>query len=1046
MLVTFTRLLQARAAAPCFALCLLVTASLAAETNEPFVTSWNTALPGTSDSNSITIPTSGDGYNYDVDWNNDGVYDTLGVTGSITHRFPVPGIQIIRIRGAFPQMRFDGGGDAQKLVSILFWGDIQWRSMESAFRGCKNLIVLAPDAPDLSGVTSLNSMFQDCEQMNGPVNHWHTAGVADMGEMFMGASAFNQPLGNWDVSQVVNFGGMFMNAHRFDQPLKTWNVSAAQNMRDMFAYASSFNADLTAWNTANVTDMTSMFRAARQFNRNLYRWNTSAVTTMARMFEDADSFDGKIDGWDVSSVTNMSRMFHSAKSFNQDISGWNTGAVTDMADMFRYTLSFNQPIGGWDVSQVRNISGMFYSAKAFDQDLAGWDVSKVERMKATFAWTIRFNRDISGWDVRSVRDMSGLFWGSVFDQDLSAWEIGQVTDLSDCFNRGRLSQANYDALLVAWGDQEVRRNVTLHVGTTTYCAGARARQRLIEEKGWIITDGGSQDLAPTAIGRDITVYLDGSGHTTIPADTLDYGSYDGCGQEQLSFSASQSVFSCADIGRVPVRLTVTDADGNASFTTVRVTVEDGPLGIFGMPQNITATADGEACTAIVSWTPPTTNCRATLTSTHQSGDRFPLGTTVVTYMASESSDAPVVASFVITVGTNLSAISEVRTPATCESALDGEAQILVSGGLAPYTYVWSHHEEVEQGAWATGLPAGRTIVSLTDANGCHANVAVNVPTSPVRFVSTPTDQSVITNTDDCRAVVTWSEPELSCSAGSLSANYSSGDTFPVGTTRVTYTYRSENGESLNHSFTVSVSSNLRLAIEQIVSPSCHAGQDGLALVTATGGVAPYTYRWSDEAGHAFAEGAFLDTLRAGQYEVTVADSSGCSAFGTLRITEPEALSLQATTAAGEFGGREIDLQVTGGTAPYVQQWTGADNTTDAFEEDLHVWDNGLYTVAVTDAAGCGATLDVAVTELSDACHDLTFEVYPNPTPGKFAVKFSGCAAAVPMRIYNSHGHLIATTNSDTLEDDLDFSSLTRGLYYIRVDGRYEVMSRSVLVY
>ncbi len=41
----------------------------------PFITTWKTDNPDTSNSTSITIPTTGTGYNYDVDWNNDGVYD-----------------------------------------------------------------------------------------------------------------------------------------------------------------------------------------------------------------------------------------------------------------------------------------------------------------------------------------------------------------------------------------------------------------------------------------------------------------------------------------------------------------------------------------------------------------------------------------------------------------------------------------------------------------------------------------------------------------------------------------------------------------------------------------------------------------------------------------------------------------------------------------------------------------------------------------------------------------------------------------------------------
>lgn len=34
----------------------------------PFITTWKTDNPGTSDDNQVTIPTDGGGYNYTVDW------------------------------------------------------------------------------------------------------------------------------------------------------------------------------------------------------------------------------------------------------------------------------------------------------------------------------------------------------------------------------------------------------------------------------------------------------------------------------------------------------------------------------------------------------------------------------------------------------------------------------------------------------------------------------------------------------------------------------------------------------------------------------------------------------------------------------------------------------------------------------------------------------------------------------------------------------------------------------------------------------------------
>lgn len=55
-----------------------------------FVTTWNTTLTATSSSCStcIRIPTAaGSSYNYSVDWNNDGIIDQTGITGSVTHDY-----------------------------------------------------------------------------------------------------------------------------------------------------------------------------------------------------------------------------------------------------------------------------------------------------------------------------------------------------------------------------------------------------------------------------------------------------------------------------------------------------------------------------------------------------------------------------------------------------------------------------------------------------------------------------------------------------------------------------------------------------------------------------------------------------------------------------------------------------------------------------------------------------------------------------------------------------------------------------------------------
>ncbi|MFK7900366.1 MAG: hypothetical protein AB8B61_06380, partial [Cyclobacteriaceae bacterium] len=113
--------------------------------SQPFITTWKTDNPGISGPTEITIPTvSSESYNYDVDWDNDGVFDEFGITGDVTHDFGSAGTYTIRIQGNFPRIYFfrgpsDPQKDQEKILDISQWGNISWTSMSSAFSGCSNL-------------------------------------------------------------------------------------------------------------------------------------------------------------------------------------------------------------------------------------------------------------------------------------------------------------------------------------------------------------------------------------------------------------------------------------------------------------------------------------------------------------------------------------------------------------------------------------------------------------------------------------------------------------------------------------------------------------------------------------------------------------------------------------------------------------------------------------------------------------------------------------------------------------------------------------------
>ena len=321
-----------------------------------FVTTWKTNNPGDSNSTSIKIPLGFGTYNYDVDWNNDGVFDQFGITGTVTHDFGVAGTYTIRIQGDFPHIYFNALEDKDKILEVNQWGNQQWGTMINSFTECTNFNVTATDNPDLSICTSLFQTFRYCPSFNGDISGWDTSNIDNMFGLFYGATIFNQDISSWNTVNVTHMGYMFGEALAFNQNIGGWNTSSAVNMNSMFYQAALFNQNLN-WNTTGVTDMGSIFREATNFN-------------------------GDITTWNVSNVQDMSLMFHLDTAFNQDISGWTTSSVTLLYDMFNQATAFNQNLGSWDVSNVTDAGGMFdaitLSTVNYDALLNGWDAQSLQ--------------------------------------------------------------------------------------------------------------------------------------------------------------------------------------------------------------------------------------------------------------------------------------------------------------------------------------------------------------------------------------------------------------------------------------------------------------------------------------------------------------------------------------------------------------------------------------------------------------------------------------------------------------------------------------------
>ena len=134
-----------------------------------------------------------------------------------------------------------------------------------------------------------------------------------------------------------------------------------------------------------------------------------------------------------------------------------------------------------------------------------------------------------------------------------------------------------------------------------------------------------------------------------------------------------------------------------------------------------------------------------------------------------------------------------------------------------------------------------------------------------------------------------------------------------------------------------------------VDPTCSGYTNGSATATATGGTAPYTYRWSNNVS-----GSLLSGIGGSTYSVTATDAIGRTGTSSVTIVNPLPITISVNFANICTGGA-VTASASGGTGPYTYNWggglTGATQTTLA---------GGGYNLTVTDSKGCSTVKFVSV--------------------------------------------------------------------------------------
>jgi surface protein len=344
----------------------------------PFVSTWQTTTPGES----ITLPlVPGLNYNFTVNWGDGSANNSYFAYTTATHTYATAGVYTVTINGLVEGWSFANTGSKLNIKSVLEFGDLGWKNLNSAFYGCTNLVSFSGGVT--TDVTNMSGMFRGTTSLTSlNVSSFNTTNVTNMSYMFSGlASLSTLNLSGFNTSNVTNMSYMFYGSTALTSVnVMSFNTSQVTDMSFMFGHTNILpNLNVSTFNTSNVTNMTNMFEQASQLaSLDLTNFDTTKVTSMSNMFNNAYSLVTlNISNFNTANVTTMYQMFaNTGQLTNLSVANFNTAKVTTMQGMFDGASKLTTlNLTNFNTSLVTNMSRMFYgTAYLTSLNVNGWNL------------------------------------------------------------------------------------------------------------------------------------------------------------------------------------------------------------------------------------------------------------------------------------------------------------------------------------------------------------------------------------------------------------------------------------------------------------------------------------------------------------------------------------------------------------------------------------------------------------------------------------------------------------------------------------------------
>ena len=298
---------------------------------------------------------------------------------------------------------------------------------------------------------------------------------------------------------------------------------------------------------------------------------------------------------------------------------------------------------------------------------------------------------------------------------------------------------------------------------------------------------------------------------------------------------------------------------------------------------------------------------------------------------------------------------------SCHGGNDGRIELHISGGISPYTVLWSHGDTGQE---VEALFAGMYQATVTDFQGCSVMTDVatlNEPAEPLQWHITELVDNVCPGTAEGVIEIeidggmppyslVWNTGATGSSLSSLTEGYYQVQVID------------DNGcEFLPPPIYVDGPPPFQIGLS--VQPSSPSAPTGKASVAVIGGSPPYTFLWDAAAGSQ--DSSVAVQLAPGSYTLSITDFAGCDTSVTVEIPLATSISDLTTHTWVELMPNPTDGQVTLQVTTLPKPMQTQIAVLDARGTPVHVLDTVLQSGATLELSFHGLPSGVYFMVLTD---------------------------------------------------------------------------------